>query len=108
MAVDFEMYSGDSKTISIPIVDEDGAALDVSTAAAIAFTIVHYYTYAVKCAKSLGDGITVDGATVTVTLDPEDTDDLAGRYRHELQVTDIDNNVFTALQGKATILRDYQ
>jgi len=74
MAHDVTMYSGDSKTLTISIVDGDGDAVDVSTA----------------------------GSTVTVTLEPDDTADLAGVFYYELQITDESGNVSTAMSGAIT------
>lgn len=103
---DFTMISGDTKTLTIAIRDEAGAAADVSLATAIAYGVFKSDGTAVM-SKALGTGISVATSIVTVLLDPEDTAGQAGTYMHELQITMSAGVVYTALQGEMTILRDY-
>jgi len=106
MSQDVTMYSGDSKTLTISIVDGDGDAVDVSTAAAVVYAIADSSRGPAHVTKTLADGVSVAGSTVTVTLEPDDTAALAGVYYHELQITDESGNVDTALSGAITVQRD--
>jgi hypothetical protein len=67
------MYSGDSKTLTISIVDGDGDAVDVSTAASVVYAIADSSRGPALVSKTLADGVSVAGSTVTVTLEPDDT-----------------------------------
>ena len=62
----------------------------------------------IRVTKSTGveGGFTVDGAEVTVTLDPTDTAQLSGVYGHEMQITDVAGHVYTALRGQVSIAKD--
>jgi len=102
----FSMHSGDSKSLSVSITNAAGTPVDVSTAAAIVWTLAASPTSAALVTKGLGDGVTVSTSTVTVALDPEDTDDLAGLYYQEMQVTDGSGNVSTVLSGHVLIEGD--
>lgn len=105
MSSNFTIVQGDTAILQFSVTDEDGAALDVSTASAITFEIAVSASESALVTKTLDDGISVATSTVTVTLSPSDTAALLGRYVMELQITDADGNVFTPLQGKARILR---
>lgn len=107
MAVDFSMYSGDSRTITIQISDENGDAVDISTATAVSYGIFKSSGISVL-EKELDDGLEAAGSVVTITLEPEDTEDIpAGNYVHECQITLADATVATVLQGQIAILQDY-
>lgn len=105
MAADFEMYSGDSRIIDVAITDEAGTPVDVSTATAISY--IFYKSGETLFTKTLSAGITVATSTVTVTIDPEDTEDLAGDVIHEMQITTAGGGIYTVLQGTVKIIRDY-
>lgn len=102
MAQNFSMISGDTKRLEVTIQDADGAEVDV-TGAAVTYVIADS---AVRVAKTTDDGITIDGAVVTVTLDPADTAELAGVYAHEMQITDPSGNVGTVMIGEVSIAKD--
>lgn len=103
----YSMTSGDSKTITVNVVDAAGTAVDVSTATAVRYAIATSAAAVTpSVSKTLGAGITVAGSVVTVTLAAADTALLAGVYYHELEITDASAHVFTALSGHVTIERD--
>jgi hypothetical protein len=108
MATDAELYAGDTKILTIAITDANGNAVDVSTATAIVYGVYGRISSTAIISKTLAGGITVVTSTVTVTLDPEDTADIApGAYIHECEVTQASGAVYTVLQGKLTIIKDY-
>ena len=57
--------------------------------------------------KTLGGGVTITNATsglIEVSLSDTDTDTLpAGRYYHELRLTDATNNDVTVMHGDCTV-----
>ncbi len=108
MAVDFSMYSGDSRTFTIQVRDADtGVTVDVSTALAILYGI-YRSSGALILQKHLASGVTVVGSVVTVTLAPADTASVApGQYVHECQITLADSSIQTVLQGEIEIKQDY-
>jgi hypothetical protein len=102
----YSITSGDVGIVTVNIVDENGAAEDVSTALAVVYTLFEAAGGAVVASKSLGAGVAVAGAVVTVTLTGADTADVAGMLYHELQVTDEFGNDFTALTGYVLVEGD--
>jgi hypothetical protein len=108
MATDAELYSGDTKVITIAIVDENGDAVDVSDATSIIYGVYGRDGGEALISKALAGGVVAEENIVTITLDPDDTGDLGpGTYIHECQIIQLDNSVHTVLQGKLTILKDY-
>jgi len=107
MATDFEMVSGDSKVLSVTVRDDKGAILNVSTATKIVFAIINMYNDQVLVQKDRVNGIFADATKVVISLAPADTAGFSGDFMHELEITDVDGQVFTALQGKVLIKRDY-
>jgi DUF4097 and DUF4098 domain-containing protein YvlB len=107
VATNFVIVSGDTKVLSIHIVDEVGAPLNVNSAAAVDFKVTTRHHVDIF-SKSTNGGITLDGDLVTVTLLPADTVDLApDTYNTELQITDSTGAIFTALQGKMIVRKGY-
>lgn len=104
----YSMISGDSKSIDISLVDNDGAAVDVSTAGTATYKIASgpNADSVVYVTKSLVSGITVATSTVTVALVPSDTENLSGAYYHELLIVDAEGKQFRPIQGKVTITRN--
>lgn len=106
---DFSMYAGDSRTLTIAVVDGDGAAVNL-TGASIEWGLwSDADATTLLISKSTSSGITIltqSGDTLgkfRVTLAPADTSGLQGDYRHEAEVTDGAGNISTTTTGKATI-----
>lgn|SRR5690606_34993416 len=99
---DARMTSGDTKRLRVTITDSDGVEVDV-TGATIIYVIADSQE---RVRKATGDGITIDGAVVTVTLDPADTAELAGVYAHEMQIVDGAGQVQTVFTGQMSIAKD--
>jgi len=108
---DFAMFEGDSKTITVTVRDEAAAVVDLS-----GFTIRWGLSPLVEggfnpAATLSKDSETTGGIEITsavggvfvVTLDPDDTEALAGKYYHEAEVTDAAGNIATVLTGRITI-----
>ena len=93
--------------------DDAGAALDLTDATFIwALSKKASDSVAPKgtsiLSKSIGSGIAVTdvpNGILEITIDPADTDALAGDYYHELQMTQ-GGNISTVLYGQATIVKD--
>ena len=103
----FSLHSGDSKSVTVNIVNAAGVAVDVSTASAVVYKVAASPGSEALVSKSLGSGISVAGSTVTITFAPADTATLAGGvYYHELEITDGDGNVQTAFTGYVLIEGD--
>lgn len=112
-AQDITHYVGDSLTIQLgPVLDADGGLSDLSGATArwwmaksVTATGADIY---VK--KAGGDGLVLDGNTagewtITITLDPSDTEGKsAGKFYHECEVVDSSGNVSTVTVGKFTLM----
>ena len=95
----FTMYSGDAKLITVTV-----EGLDMQQADEVKW-VLKQDTITVK--KDLDDGITInDSSSVTITLDPADTEDIQGSYKHEMEITDAGGNPSTVMRGTATINKD--
>lgn len=93
----FEMYSGDTKNIIITMQDN----LDGATVVWVLKKSVYDEKDVVR--KTTGQGINVDRNTVTIRLEPDDTEGLSGLYYHETEVTDAFGNVSTVTTGNVNI-----
>lgn len=101
---DIEVDAGDPFSFAVVLVDAAGAALDLTGKTV-------RYGFAAKASDpaplfeydngALG-GIAIDmpetAGNITVTLDPDDTVDLAGRYHHEVEVDGL-----TYMTGTPTV-----
>lgn len=108
MTTRFEMYSGDTRTLTVTVRDTSGAAVDL-TGATARWALAKKVGQAALVSKSTGSGIELTDAAngeFTVTLDPADTADLVGDYWHEAEVTDSAGRVVTVFQARASIKQD--
>lgn len=96
--VNDSMHSGDTLVAEVPIVDEDGVAVDL-TGAAATYRIADSAHGTVHVEKAEGAGIVLAGDTATITLAPADTAELSGWYYHELEIIDTLGNVSTVFAG---------
>jgi hypothetical protein len=99
----FEMYSGDSKSIYVTVAGEDlsGSAIKFQAARSVQDSAV--------ITKTTGDGIQITGAgnsVISISLDAEDTEALVGKYYFEVQVTSAAGKVSTVAVGRMKIMQD--
>ena len=103
MRLDYTLIRGDTRTLDLDLTDpETGMAYDLSGATVI-LTVEDLFT------KSLADGIDESSGSVTVTIDPEDTEDAPdyrARYRYDVQVTTAAGAVTTPQRGTILVLPD--
>lgn len=98
---DFNMYAGDSKDIVVTIVDEENNPLDL-TEASIKWVMKNKNTSVIKDSTN---GASVDGSTLHIKLEPEDTINLSGVFAQQGRIVDALGNVSTVFVGKITILK---
>lgn len=105
---DIELDAGDDFAFGMDVLDETGAALDL-TSATIRYGLSAKASdpapLVEKDSGALG-GVVIEApptaGKITVSLDSADTVDLAGRYHHEVEVT-LAGKALTAATGTATI-----
>lgn len=105
MAQNFQMVAGDSKTLVITVRNSVGDPVNI-TGSTIKWQAARSLGKASIISKTTSSGISLSDPTngiFTVTLNPDDTEDLRGVYHHEAQVTDASNNISTVLSGTMTI-----
>lgn len=109
---DFEMVSGDTKTITFTIEDQDagdGSAKDLTNVDTLTWKL-NTGVASTTVTKSLGSGVTITDAAngiVKVSLDPADTASIpAGSYPHEMEAIDTSDNKATLVRGRASIIED--
>jgi len=115
LEANFSHHSGDSRTLELTINDEDGAALDITTATEITWALSKKVSDSVipkggaLITKTLGSGVTlIDGPTgrADVAITPEDTADMKeDDYYHEVQL-ELGGDTSTVLFGTVTLLKD--
>lgn len=102
------MTRGDDLTVTIPVLDEDGANLDLSGGTArwwVGKTVSSTGTnILIQKSTDALDGITITSAsglyTLTITIDPEDTEGLkAGNWYHEAEVITSAGKIYTVTTG---------
>lgn len=99
----FEIYQDEVKYIRVPIYDEDGNLLDL-TSFDIVWRVYHPTTKTIAMTKTNSDDIameTFNGVTnsmILITINPADTTSMLGRYNHECKIFDaggLPSEVFT-------------
>ena len=98
MTTDYEAYAGDTLQITLTVLDESGAPLDVSSAAMI-YIVRDRNNVEVLRKTSAAGTIAASGNIATVLIGAGDTASLDGQAYHELQATDASGNVSTLLAG---------
>lgn len=107
-------YQGDSRLIIIgPVVDVDGEIVDLTNAQSVRWWMAKKVTSTgtdIFIMKQVGSGLILQQTsgqwTILVTLDPEDTEEIApGTYYHECEIVDAAANVATVTIGKF-VLKD--
>ena len=104
-AQNLTIWSGDYKTITVTINDEDGVAQDITDFTAT-YVIANHVGDTAIITKEVGDGIvltTPGSGILTITIDAEDTATLSGIMYHELEITDTSSKAATAFVGALTI-----
>lgn len=105
---DFEMWAGDTKALTVAVVDSNGDP--ILQADLELYTILWVLSTAVDAAPTIsksngvGGGITVTGdGEFTIALVPANTAALSGTYYHEASVEDAGGQISTVLIGKCQI-----
>ena len=105
---------GDSLTLSIPVFQSDGTTPEDITGTAIRWEAqrliggVPVVVDPPLVAKAVGSGITITdgpGGVFEVAIVPADSEDLAGAYHHEAEVTFVGGVVSTVLTGRWVVQR---
>lgn len=92
----------DAKDIYIDVVDENGLAVDISTASEITFIVaVDVEAVAILVTKTLtGGGLSLQTSSqIKVPFDSADTGLAAGVYYHETRVVNVASDPATVLSG---------
>jgi hypothetical protein len=106
----FDMVAGDTTLLTVAVIDEAGAIVDLTNATAIWQMARTAQTPALLTKTTDANaGITITdplGGILTVLLDPGDTEGLTGRWYHELEVIDVAGDISTVITGFVTIRPD--
>jgi hypothetical protein len=82
--------------------------LNQETISTVTWRMGKFGTYDVVLEKTTLDDVTVNGTTITVVLNGEDTINLYGLFRHQLTIVDINSNSYVIDEGNITIGRYIQ
>ena len=104
VAQDFTMHKGDTKDISVAVVDGDGNDVALAGCTIVWSMATDVDETALVTKTTAAADITIAGNDFSFTLDPADTSGLAaGQYYHEAQVTDAGGDVATVTVGIITL-----
>lgn len=109
MAQNFEAVTGDNFNLNLAFTDAAGDPVNISSWESIKCTIKSRKSLADNATGVIQKNATVTsgaGGTATVTLTPDDTEDLDGSYFYDVQYVDGDGTVKTAMSGVLTFKRD--
>ena len=99
----FTMYAGNTRILNFTVKNEEGTEVDIDDAEAAIYAMFNPSTEDEVMRLELGDGITLAGAIVTVTIPATETALVPGEYVFELELTDASSYVHTLAQGAATV-----
>ena len=102
----FEMYAGDSKNIVVSVTDGSARPLDL-TGASVKWILKPTQPTSENLIEKSTPEIVLDVYTATIKLLPVDTENLAGNYYHEAELTDQIGNVSTIMVGTVKINRSF-
>ena len=97
----FTIYAGDTNNVLVGI-EEDDIAASLTGASAVWILSSDIGSGSLVRITS-DDFLSISGSTVTIAISPSHTSSLAGKYYHELEVTDSSGNVSTTTTGVVTI-----
>lgn len=104
---DFELWSGDHRTINFAVTDGSGVSVNLTGACGVWVLANDAKTASIlRLTSDSGCGMTLSGCTATVSLSPAHTSGLQGIYYHELQIKDSGSNISTVAVGTVTINQD--
>ena len=106
MATDFQLYQGDSKTLSVTVKDATGAVV-VITGASIKWQASKSKGKTSDISKTTSSGISITngaGGVFQVTIAASDTESLVGEFYHEAEVIFSDSTVSTVLVGRMRVI----
>ncbi|MFA5989690.1 MAG: hypothetical protein WC803_08805 [Sphingomonas sp.] len=109
----FAMLAGDSKVITVTVVDETGARYRLTGTQSITWRLARTARSVPILSKTLTDGVTivtedagVDGANcgrMDVRIDSADSEPLDGEYFHDCQIVDASGARSTIFYGRANV-----
>lgn len=97
----FTMWQGETKTLEVTLSDDPDIA-----GQAIQWVLATEEGGEVKVSKDTADGIEITGDAAhhfEISLDPEDTQGIAGRHYHEARIDDEGGTENVLFTGEATI-----
>jgi hypothetical protein len=105
---DVTFWSGDHKDLIYTVTNASTGASVNLTGASGYWVLSNGPTSGsiLRLTSDSGSGITVSGCTLTVSLSPAHTTNLAGQYYSEAQIRDSASNVSTVAVGTVTINYD--
>lgn len=98
----FSMYQGDTRNLNVTVLGVDD--LSTSELTWVAYRVTNN---SIVLTKSEGVGITVSGVgnIFTISIEPSDTLNLLGYYKHECELKDATGNISTIFVGKMDVYK---
>tara|TARA_Y100000296_G_C4976402_1_gene158452 strand:+ start:25 stop:381 length:357 start_codon:yes stop_codon:yes gene_type:complete len=105
---DFSMHSGDSKTLSLIVKDEDGIVVNLTGLQKAQLSVKNYpNSTSALISKTLGSGVTNNTPStgeLLVSIDSVSSGTLSsGDYYYEVRIKDTNGNIGTVTTGTITI-----
>lgn len=105
---DLTRKSGDTIRITVPVTDDQDSPKSLVGCSA-RYLVASTLAGPALITKTVGNGITIAdaaGGVLVIVLAPADTDELAGVYVHELEITDSAGDKATVFDGRLTLIQD--
>ena len=105
---DFDLFAGEDKQINFTITNEynEEVELEGSEAIWVAVRLSSEPVFVIVKRVSTG-GILIEGNTYQVLLNDIDTDQLHGKYRHELKMTNSEDKDSVVAVGQLQIYKSF-
>lgn len=103
-SVNLCMYQGDDLRLLFTVVDSGGLEVDITDSQSIKWQISERPNSVAIISKELGSSITINSVNqFYFDLAADETDNLAGVYYHEAEITTDTGKKYTGLSGSFTI-----
>lgn len=106
--MDFEIYSGDSKNLSVTVTDENNNPVNITGAQSIVWALISGDKVILR--KTLSEGVMIingPGGIFQISIAAADTAKLTGKYRHECRLVTADGMSGIIFTGTLTVNKAY-
>ena len=105
---DFELFAAEDKQINFSVTDEYDDAIDLEGSEAVWVVVKLSSEPVIMITKRVSTGgILIEDNTYQVLLNDTDTDQLHGKYKHELRMTNAEGKETVVATGQLQIYKSF-